>query len=1026
MRYIFNILLLTFCFSTASQAQVSILSGVINKYSRVSKLDTCAVTATVYDPNYFTVGSKVLLIQTNGATMQEKNNEGFGTLESLKNSGKYEINEVDSIIGNVVFLKYRLQNVYNDLFGVLQLVTFPKYDNAVVNDTLRAKPWDGQTGGIIAFEANTITLNAPISASGAGFRGGITKSYSQCESFDTYSDYYFALNSTTVNSGGQKGESVVPYSANKECGRGPQVHGGGGGNNHKSGGGGGANMSAGGSGGESQRSNILRCPGKYPGLGGISLPNNSSGNALFFGGGGGAGHNKEGTGNSNGGNGGGIVIIKANSLEGNNRVIAANGVSALFIDGDGAGGGGAGGTIALAIPKITGELTLEAKGGNGGNTGSTNSYDFGPGGGGSGGRIVLSTTTSSVKTILTGGGSGRNITTSSSQGATSGTIGISAVSNTFSLPNSTTPVIRQLTISKQPIPILVCEGDATSLTVVANGPGLKYQWEINKGTGYTPLSNDDLYQDVTTNILKIAKATTDLSPYLYRCALTSNCLTGPGSTLPTNDISLIIRSVPIPIFSYVIKNNKVEFTNGSSNGVSFKWLFGDGGTDTMRSPVHTYAEQDTYRVVLTVINECGNAPYSTTINLNTQPFASFTANGIDACPPTSITFTNTSSNNVRKFFWSFPGGKPDTSTERNPLIEYNKTGLHDVRLIVENGFGRDTFFKKQYVRINGKPIIDFSATKNGLNVNFLNNTTSATNYLWKFGDGNTSAQLSPVYTYRFAGTYIVYLTATNSCGSVTDSIILPVFALPAATIDASQVKGCSPLAVQFAGRNTTSVSTWNWSFPGGIPATSNQANPKVTYNQPGTYDVILTMTNAVGTNTVKQDTFIKVSVAPKVSFNYILKDNVLEVVNNSLDADKYTWNYGDGVIFEGANPPPHVYNRNGLYTLVVLGENKFCSTATEKQLSISFFTASKEVDTEGGIKTYPNPTNGRLYIEFKENTKTDFKLHIANTHGKVLKNTQLSKETVQELDINDLSDGVYFLHFSSENQRFVKKIVKMK
>jgi PKD repeat protein len=1023
MKCFFNILLLLICLSSKSNAQTTVIGGIINKYARAIGVDTCVMSVTVGDPQLFSVGGKVLLIQMNGASMQDKNNDGFGTLESLKNTGKYEINQIDSIAGKTIYLKYRFLNPYLDLNGVTQVITFPSYDNAVVNDTLKAKAWDGETGGVIAFEANNLTLNMPIIASAMGFRGGKVKSYGECNPASSYGDHYFDINSTTNDNGGVKGESVVAYLVGKECGRGAMMIGGGGGNNHKAGGGGGAHFNAGGQGGESIRGSLFRCQGNYPGLGGRALPTTLGADYLFFGGGGGSGHNKDGS-NSKGGNGGGIVIIKANNLEGNNRAIIANGGTAVLVDGDGAGGGGAGGTIALEVKRITGSLTLEAKGGNGGNANSTANYDFGPGGGASGGRAILSNSSPSVAINVAGGVAGKNITTFSTQTATNGGAGVSSINTTFSLPVASTSFNRKLNITTQPVATLVCEGDSTILITAAVGPSVKYQWQVNKGTGYTPLSNDDIFDGVKTPVLKIRKPTSALNPYLYRCLVTSNCL--KSDSVPSVPISLKIRSLPIPIFTYVINNNKVAFTNGSSNGLNFKWNFGDGGVDTGRSPVYTYAVQDTYRVVLTVSNECGTETYSAKVNLNTPPLSDYTANGAEACPPSTITFLNKSSDNVRKFYWWFPGGTPDTSTLRNPTIKYNKIGTYDVRLIVENGYGRDTNFKKAYVKINDIPKVNFSASRNGLIVSFLNNTTSATSYLWRFGDGDTSNQASPVHSYRFAGTYIVTLTATNACGTKTDSVTISVFALPAATVTASQLQGCTPLTVQFSGRNTTSVSTWNWSFPGGIPSISNLATPSVTYKEPGLYDVTLTMTNSVGSSTIRQDTFIKVSAAPVVSFTTTIIDSVVGITNTSRGATVYKWNFGDGTgEFIGANPPPHVYTRNGIFTIRLLGEKDYCAFAIEKQVSIFSYTASKELNTEGGVILYPNPINGILYVEFKENFKADFNLTVSDVQGKVLKNIKIGRESLRELDMNDLGKGVYFLRFANEKHHFTKKIVKL-
>ncbi|TMP39465.1 S8 family serine peptidase [Pseudoalteromonas rubra] len=58
-------------------------------------------------------------------------------------------------------------------------------------------------------------------------------------------------------------------------------------------------------------------------------------------------------------------------------------------------------------------------------------------------------------------------------------------------------------------------------------------------------------------------------------------------------------------------------------------------------------------------------------------------------------------------------------------------------------------------------IADFSATPNGLSVQF-SNKSSAGSYSWSFGDGNSSSQTSPNHTYAQAGTYNVTLTVTGT------------------------------------------------------------------------------------------------------------------------------------------------------------------------------------------------------------------------------------------------------------------------
>lgn len=61
----------------------------------------------------------------------------------------------------------------------------------------------------------------------------------------------------------------------------------------------------------------------------------------------------------------------------------------------------------------------------------------------------------------------------------------------------------------------------------------------------------------------------------------------------------------------------------------------------------------------------------------------------------------------------------------------------------------------------------FGVNVSGKNITLQNKSTSATTYKWDFGDGNTSTQTSPTYSYAKDGSYSVKLTASNSCFSET-------------------------------------------------------------------------------------------------------------------------------------------------------------------------------------------------------------------------------------------------------------------
>ncbi len=65
-------------------------------------------------------------------------------------------------------------------------------------------------------------------------------------------------------------------------------------------------------------------------------------------------------------------------------------------------------------------------------------------------------------------------------------------------------------------------------------------------------------------------------------------------------------------------------------------------------------------------------------------------------------------------------------------------------------------------------------------------------------------------------------------------------------------------AVTFTDISTNSPTSWAWTFEGGTPTSATTQNPSVTYNTAGTYNVVLTTTNADGSDTETKTGYIDV------------------------------------------------------------------------------------------------------------------------------------------------------------------------
>ena len=88
---------------------------------------------------------------------------------------------------------------------------------------------------------------------------------------------------------------------------------------------------------------------------------------------------------------------------------------------------------------------------------------------------------------------------------------------------------------------------------------------------------------------------------------------------------------------------------------------------------------------------------------------------------------------------------------------------------------------------------------------------------------------------------------------------------PVASFTSSTNSVCVGSTVNYTSTSTGNPSSYSWSFPGGTPSTSTQANPTVTYNTAGTYNVSLTATNAAGSNSSSQTNAITVNALPTVA-----------------------------------------------------------------------------------------------------------------------------------------------------------------
>ena len=65
----------------------------------------------------------------------------------------------------------------------------------------------------------------------------------------------------------------------------------------------------------------------------------------------------------------------------------------------------------------------------------------------------------------------------------------------------------------------------------------------------------------------------------------------------------------------------------------------------------------------------------------------------------SVTFSDVSAGGANAWNWTFDGGEPNNSTERNPVVKYASPGEYNVSLKVSNGNSEDTKVKQSFITV---------------------------------------------------------------------------------------------------------------------------------------------------------------------------------------------------------------------------------------------------------------------------------------------------------------------------------------
>lgn len=238
-----------------------------------------------------------------------------------------------------------------------------------------------------------------------------------------------------------------------------------------------------------------------------------------------------------------------------------------------------------------------------------------------------------------------------------------------------------------------------------------------------------------------------------------------------------------------------------------------------------------------------------------------------------------------------------------------------------------------------------SSIKVGESVTFTNTSENVSEIQWIFQGGSPSSSTSdnPTVTYNSPGSFSVTLTAVNETGTDTDSrsgYVNVEDPTPIADFSVESTVIAQGSEVVFTNLSTNGVAYF-WEFEGGSPASSNEANPSVTYASTGIFDVTLTVTNSSGTNVSETKTdYLEVQALPIASFqtstSILYEGEGIYFYNYSSNATEYSWtlNGGDPSSSTSADPGYVTFATAGTYTLGLTASNDVGSDYSEVTVTV--------------------------------------------------------------------------------------------
>lgn len=513
----------------------------------------------------------------------------------------------------------------------------------------------------------------------------------------------------------------------------------------------------------------------------------------------------------------------------------------------------------------------------------------------------------------------------------------------------------------------------------------------------------------------IAGATTfkydPLSSGKYTLRVSTTACTAGVTSADTIDVT--VKPAPDakinPSPSVTICTGENVTLKGSGSG-NYQWynaaglISGATGIDYITGTAGSYK-----LIVINPSNACEDTSSITTVISTPAPTVSITpTDSANLCTGKPITINSSTTGSGLSYQWFNDATAVSGAT--TSILTTNAGGTYTLVVSAGSCYDTSNSFKVKLLPLPVPVITSVGSTKAvcpmGNDMKLEANAGVGYNYQWIFASVDIPGEINRTHPAYRPGSYVVRIIDGDGCIGYSDTF--KVIPTPSSypTVSPDDVEFCEGTKITLYSSSDKYSVKYHWLRNGVDLLTDTLLSYDADLD--GAYSIAIT--DSFGCTTISDPANISVKPAPD--------QPIVKLTGSLLSTSVYAtyqW-FRNGKSIPGATARNYTIMYDGIYKVTV--SNAGGCYISSDDFSVNGLGIDADKSNSAEVKLYPNPTNGRVTIEYPAAVNVSVK----DLQGRVL----LQQNNAKEIEVGNWADGVYFFTISTLDGQLIKteKVVK--